>query len=79
MTGRGWHTLVVALVFAILAAGASMVYANRVAAESERKWCGVVTTLDEAYRVTPPRTPAGQKIAQDIRRLRGDFDCPADR
>ena len=76
MTFRAWQTVVVALVFAILAAATSMAYASAVAAESQRKWCGVVTTLDDAYEVTPPQTPAGKKIAGDIARLRADFGCP---
>ncbi|MDG4796226.1 hypothetical protein [Micromonospora sp. WMMD1082] len=76
MTFRAWQTLLVALVFAVGAAGASMWYASAVAAESQRKWCGVVSTLDDAYEVTPPQTPAGRKIAEDIARLRADFGCP---
>lgn len=73
---QGWHLLVMSFLAAFLAAAGSMLYSNRVARDSERKWCGVVATLDEAYKVTPPRTPAGQKIAQDIRQLRADFGCP---
>lgn len=76
MTFRAWQTLVVTLLFTILAAAASMAYAARTAAESERKWCGVVGTLDDAYKQTPPQTPAGQKIARDIAQLRLDFGCP---
>jgi hypothetical protein len=73
-----WHMMVVSFVCAFLAAAAAMLYANRVAAESERKWCGVVVTLDDAYRVTPPQTPTGRQIAADVRRLRGEFGCPND-
>lgn len=76
MTVRAWQTLVVALVFAVAAAATSMFYANRVAAQAGQRWCGIVTTLDDAYRQTPPQTPAGRKIARDIRQLRADFDCP---
>ena len=63
-------------VCAFLAAGASMVYANKVARDSQRQWCGVVTTLDDAYRQTPPQTPAGKKIATDVAELRARFGCP---
>ncbi|MDG4762374.1 hypothetical protein [Micromonospora sp. WMMD710] len=76
MTFRGWQTLIVALVAALGAGLASIAYTNASARESERKWCGVVTTLDDAYEVTPPQTPAGRKIAEDIARLRADFGCP---
>lgn len=73
---RSWELLAVSFVCAFLAAGASMVYANKVARDSQRQWCGVVTTLDDAYQVTPPQTPAGRKIAADIARLRDEFGCP---
>lgn len=73
---RGWYVLVVSFVAAFMAAAAAMIYANRVAHESERKWCGIVVTLDDAYDVNPPETPAGRRIADDLARLRADFGCP---
>jgi hypothetical protein len=76
MLRRSWRLLALAFVSAFVAAGASMLYSNHAARESERKWCGVVSTMDDAYRATPPQTPAGRKIAADIRHLRADFDCP---
>jgi hypothetical protein len=76
MTIRGWKVLFACLVAAILSAGTAMAYANRVARESERKWCGVVSTMDDAYRTSPPSTPAGRRIARDIAQLREDFGCP---
>jgi len=72
---RSWELLAVSMVCAFLAAAASMAYANRVARDSERKWCNIVATLDDAYRETPPQTPAGRKFAADVHRLRGDFGC----
>ena len=74
---RSWDLLAVSFLCAFLAAAASMIYANKVARDSQRQWCGVVTTLDDAYKATPPQTPAGVKIARDIKRLRTKFDCPA--
>ncbi|MEU8334789.1 hypothetical protein [Micromonospora tulbaghiae] len=49
--------------------------AEQIDRESNRRWCGVVTTLDDAYRQTPPQTPAGKKIAKDIAELRIEFGC----
>ncbi|MCZ7376556.1 hypothetical protein [Micromonospora sp. WMMC250] len=77
MTFRAWQTLIVALVFAFMAAAASMVYSNRAAAESEQKWCGIVSTLDDVYSSTPPQTPVGRDMAEQIRQLRSDFGCPS--
>lgn len=75
MTVGAWQTVVVALVLAVVSAAASMVYANRVAHESERQWCGVVTALDDAYRQEPPQTPTGREIADSIAELRREFGC----
>ena len=71
----GW-ALAMMFVFAALVGVGSIVYSNRTAAESERKWCGLVTSLDDAYRSAPPQSPLGQKLARDIYQLRLDFHCP---
>ena len=76
MSWNGWRVLVACLVAAIGASAVSIIYSNEAARQSEQRWCGVVTTLDDAYRQSPPQTPAGQKIARDIRQLRADFGCP---
>jgi hypothetical protein len=76
VTFRAWQTLVVVLVFAVAAGTSSMVYANRTARESEQKWCGIVSTLDDVYANTPPQTPVGRDMAEQIRQLRRDFGCP---
>ncbi|MET8265930.1 hypothetical protein ABZU92_18280 [Micromonospora arida] len=75
MTFRAWQTLVVALLFAFLAAAGSILYTNRAARESEQKWCGIVATLDDVYSKTPPQTPVGQDMAEQLRQLRDDFGC----
>jgi hypothetical protein len=42
--------------------------------ESERKWCELVSTLDEGYGApvagAAPLSPRGEKIARDIHDLR---------
>ncbi|WKU08020.1 hypothetical protein [Micromonospora sp. HUAS LYJ1] len=83
MTWRGWQVLVVVLVTAVLAAGLALVSASRSAGvaedarrESERRWCGVVVALDDAYQESRPVTPAGQRIADSIAQLRREFGCP---
>lgn len=76
---RWWQRLswpvLAAYLAATIAAGASMVYANRVARESERRWCGLITTLDDAYREHPPQSDAGRQVAADIAHLRIDLGC----
>jgi hypothetical protein len=46
-------------------------------AESERKWCSVVGTLDDSYRRQPPTTPTGMSVAKSIHDLRRELHCPA--
>ncbi|MER7894347.1 hypothetical protein ABTX15_31540 [Micromonospora sp. NPDC094482] len=79
MTHRAWRILVASFVFAALAAASSMIYANAVARESEHRWCGIVTTLDDTYQDTPPQSPTGKQIADELDKLRIEFDCPPDR
>lgn len=43
---------------------------------SERAWCGIITTLDDTYRATPPTTPVGRQIAAAMAKLRRDYRCP---
>ncbi|MEO3922721.1 hypothetical protein ABGB07_02380 [Micromonosporaceae bacterium B7E4] len=71
----GWSMAMMFLFAALVGAG-SILYANHVAADSERKWCNVVTTMDDAYRAAPPVSPIGQKLARDIGTLRSEFHCP---
>jgi len=70
----GW-SLVMVLFFAVLVGAGSVVYSNHVAAESQRKWCSLISTMDEAYSATPPTTEIGRKLARDIKSLRAEFDC----
>ncbi|MEV5629194.1 hypothetical protein [Micromonospora tulbaghiae] len=83
---RVWYAMTVTFVVVVAFAVSAVVYANtraeraerraeQIDRESNRRWCGVVTTLDDAYQQTPPQTPAGKKIAVDIAKLRIEFGC----
>lgn len=50
--------------------------ARRAVAESELRWCGLITGLDDAYRAAPPTTVAGRAVAEAMARMRVEFDCP---
>lgn len=76
MPWRGWWVLVVCLVASLATGAASMVYANRAAAESERKWCVLLVLLDEAYSSTPAQTELGRRVAEAVSQLRDGFACP---
>lgn len=54
----------------------AMILTVWVNASSDRKWCSVVTTLDNAWAESPPTTPAGRNLARDFHELRGQLGCP---
>lgn len=43
--------------------------------ENDRKWCTLLVQMDDAYRLSPPTTPAGQNIAAAIHQRRVDLGC----
>jgi hypothetical protein len=46
-------------------------------AESDRRWCALLTELDNAYATSPgPTTEVGKKVAAEIHGLRVSFGCP---
>lgn len=50
-------------------------YANKASEDSSRSICPLVNTLDEAYRETPPPSPAGKKVAANIAELKARLSC----
>lgn len=43
--------------------------------EADRRWCRMLTTLDEAYQAAPPQSETGRRLAADIHELRTDLGC----
>jgi hypothetical protein len=83
---RVWYAMTVTFVVTIAFAAASVLYANHAAEqaversneidrESNRRWCALLTTLDDAYKQTPPKTDAGRNLAAETVRLRREFGC----
>jgi nitrate reductase assembly molybdenum cofactor insertion protein NarJ len=70
-----WYILVAIYVSMFAMGVATLLYANHVATENSRKWCHLLVTLDEAYQQTPPQSPAGRRVADDIHHLRTDLHC----
>jgi hypothetical protein len=69
------YALVAVYVSMVVLTMASLLYAQHVAESSARKWCSLVSTLDDAYRGQPPTTPTGERVASDIHQLRRDLRC----
>jgi hypothetical protein len=70
-----WYVLAAVMVSMLLTSAAGLIYTNHVQRQSEQRWCGLVTTLDDAYRATPPQTPTGRDVAARIAALRTDLGC----
>ncbi|XTZ18199.1 hypothetical protein ACQSSU_12895 [Micromonospora echinospora] len=77
MSSQGWRVLVACLLAALGSAAISIVYTIEADHRAERRWCDIVTALDDAYRQSPPTTPTGQRIADAVVGMRRDFHCPS--
>jgi hypothetical protein len=86
---RFGYAIVVAFIAVVAIAFASVIYTNHVQqqadkrstaerAESDRRWCSLLTELDNAYKGPPaPTTEIGRKVAAEVHQLRESFRCPA--
>jgi hypothetical protein len=85
---RAWYAIAVSFVACAVIALAGVVYTNYVQsqarhrteaerAESDRRWCALLTELDNAYATSPgPTTEVGKKVAAEIHQLRVGLGCP---
>lgn len=70
-------TGVIAIQLANRAAAQSERRAELARQESDRRWCALLSELDDAYAGPPaPTTELGRKVAAEIHRLRVGFGCP---
>jgi len=44
-------------------------------AEAQRKICGLVLVMDEAYREAPPATPTGVRMAREVAAYKSKIHC----
>jgi hypothetical protein len=75
---RGLLRLVVlSWVSALIVGAACLVYTNRTARNSERKWCDLINTLVAGYQSTPsqPTTPRGRELQRLMLQLRDRLGC----
>lgn len=72
----GWLWWAAMLASSLTTGLVAIVVARNGVAESQRKWCAVVVTLDDAYHETPPTTAAGRNLADSIAQLRREIGCP---
>lgn len=86
---RAWYAIAVAFGACVVIALAGVVYTNHVQgqaqrraemerAESDRRWCALLSELDSAYSAPPgPTTETGRNVAVEVHQLRVGFGCPA--
>lgn len=72
---RLWYALLVSFLASVVIAGTCLIYTAQMQQRSDRRWCALLSNLDETYKESPPRTEAGQRQAAEIRRLRKAFGC----
>jgi len=83
---RVWYAMTVTFAVMIAFAAASVLYANaraerserraeQIDRESNRRWCELLGTYDDAYRDSPPVTETGRTLGYQISRLRTEFGC----
>lgn len=41
----------------------------------QRKICGIVNTMNDAYKANPPTTPIGRQLAEGMAQYRKDLGC----
>lgn len=70
---RAWWSVLMVLVVAVLVAGAGVVYTRHAQRESDRRWCELLTTLDQPG--APATTERGRLIQQQIHRLHAELGC----
>lgn len=71
----GW-LLLMSVAGNILTLVLSLVIIMQINASTQRKFCDVVISQDEAYRQTPPVTDTGRNSARNWARLRQSLGCP---
>lgn len=84
LTMPWWYGLLAVLVSLLMLGGAGWWYTTyaiaqqeRAERESDRRWCQLLGTLDDAYRAAPPQSETGKRLAADVHNLRAELGCAA--
>lgn len=70
------YVLVVIFLTVLGATAVNIAYTNRVAQDTNRRWCGVLRVYHEAAAANPaPTTQYGKDILAQLEQLYADFHC----
>jgi hypothetical protein len=82
LSAARWYLLVAVVVSTLSTAAGGVAYTSwsigqqdRTERENDRRWCQLLTTLDDAYRAAPPQSETGRRLAADIHQLRAELGC----
>lgn len=82
MRARQVYAAVVVFVTLVAVAIGNWAYTNYVDRQAEqrnlqrsREICGLLVVLDNVYQQTPPTTPVGRNVAEEIHRYRLALGC----
>lgn len=70
------YGLIVILFTCIGLVAAALAISLSVARGSARQFCDIVVAQSDAYRESPPQTPAGVNVARRMEALRASLGCP---
>lgn len=75
----GWYSLAATLGTSLVTAILMLFLTLHFVQQSERKWCDLITMLDDAYHQTPPTTETGKNVARQMSGLRQSLHCPKEK
>lgn len=68
-------TWIASFICMVIMTSASIQWAYYIDKRSNQRWCGLVVLFNDAYRVNPPSTSLGKKIALEMLQLQTEFSC----
>ncbi|GIE35887.1 hypothetical protein Ait01nite_089320 [Actinoplanes italicus] len=77
MKRRGWYWWAALLLSSLTTGTAAVAISLHSQAESERKFCEIVISQDDAWSESTPTTATGRRVAEAVAKLRRDLGCPA--
>jgi len=75
MTRAAIYSIVIAYLTALFIGIACIVFTVHTVNENNRKWCDILSPLDNAYKSAPSRSEVGRKVRDAIHDRTVDFGC----
>lgn len=69
------YALLLSFLSAIIVTAGGILYTGYVDSQSNKRWCSLITLIDDTNIKTPPTTEIGKQYAIEIRKIRNEFGC----